>query len=168
MAYVTLTTSYVDGSVYAASAPNETNTVVNALSNGTNQALVGAKGDLLSGSATANALVKTSVGVANRVLTTDSTASGGIAWGQITAAMITAGTVTGGAGGNLAGTTVAASNIVANTITSAQCLANGATTSMVSIGTALASATSSKIHFKATAGAPTSGGAIGDIWFVMA
>lgn len=165
MAIVTLTTSYVDGSVYAASAPNETNTVVNALSNGGNQALVLAKGDLLVG-ASANTLARTAVGTANQVLYVG--ASSTLTWGQITAAMITAGTVTGGAGGNLAGTTVAASNIVANTITSAQCLASGATTSIVSIGTALASATSSKIHFKATAGAPTSGGAIGDIWFVMA
>jgi hypothetical protein len=113
-------------------------------------------------------LVKTGVGSNNTVLYANSAQSGGVSWGLITSAMITPATITGGGGGNLAGTTVAASNIVANTITSAQCLANGATTSIVSIGTALASATSSKIHFKATAGAPTSGGAIGDIWFVMA
>ena len=63
---------------------------------------------------------------------------------------------------------VASANIIDNTIVSTDCKADGAATSMVSIGTALTSATSSKIHFKTTAGAPTSGGAIGDIWFVTA
>ena len=64
--------------------------------------------------------------------------------------------------------TIASGNITANTITSADCKADGASTSIVSIGAALPSATSSKIRFKTTAGAPTSGGAIGDIWFVTA
>ena len=64
--------------------------------------------------------------------------------------------------------TIASANITANTITSADCKADGASTSIVSIGAALPSATSSKIRFKTTAGAPTSGGAIGDIWFVTA
>ena len=155
MAYTTLPIAYLNGDTFSASDINNTNTVINALSNNTNFVNITTKGDILTGSATANALVKTAVGSNNTVLYANSAATGGVSWGLITSAMITDGTIVAG-------------DIFGNTITSAQCLASGATTSIVSIGTALASATSSKIHFKATAGAPTTGGAIGDIWFVMA
>jgi len=110
-------------------------------------------------------LTKTSVGANNTVLYASSGATGGVAWGTVTSAMITDGTITGT---DIASTTITASNIANSTITSTQCLSNGNATSIFSVGTALTSATSAKIHFKTTSGAPTTGGAIGDIWFVTA
>lgn len=172
-----LPNSYVNGDVYSASAVNDANTVINTLS--ATQSLIAAKGDILTGSAD-DTLVKTGIGANNTVLYADSTTSGGVAWGLITSAMITDGTITAtdsagatitGAkiasatitGSNIAATTIAASNIVANTITSGQCKADGAATSILSVGTALPSALSSKLHFGTTT--PASGtGAIGDIY----
>jgi hypothetical protein len=156
MAYTTLGVAYLNGDTFYAADINATNTVVNALSNGQNQALIANKGDLLSGSATANQLVKTAVGAASRVLITDSTASGGIAWGQVTSAMITDATITGT---DIALTTVAGSNIVSGTITSTQ--ADGATVYVRGSQTGF-TPTSSKIHVRTTAPASP---AAGDIWF---
>jgi hypothetical protein len=156
MATTTLNVAYLNGDTFYAADINATNTVVNALSNGTNQVLVTAKGDLLSGSATANELVKTAVGAASRVLITDSGASGGIAWGQVTSAMITDATIVGG---DIAATTITGAKLVSGTITSTQ--TDGAT--VYQRGTVSGfSPTSSKIHISSTApGSP----AAGDIWF---
>ncbi|CAB4156221.1 hypothetical protein UFOVP665_50 [uncultured Caudovirales phage] len=156
MATTTLNVAYLNGDTFYAADINATNTVVNALSNGTNQVLVTAKGDLLSGGATANALVKTAVGAASRVLITDSTASGGIAWGQVTSAMITDLTIVGG---DIAATTITGAKLVNGTITSTQ--TDGAT--VYQRGTVSGfSPTSSKVHISTTApGSP----AAGDIWF---
>jgi len=150
-------TNYIDGQVFSASDVNGTNTNVNLAT--TALSLVDAKGDLLTGISD-DTLTKTAVGANNTVLYANSSATGGVSWGLVTSAMITDGTVTGT---DIASTTVAASNIVNNTITSTQCKADGAATSIVSVGTALPSATSSKIHFGTTT--PASGtGAIGDIY----
>lgn len=147
MTITVLPTNYQNGDTYSASDVNNTNTVVNTLS--ASQSLIASKGDLLSGSAD-DTLVKTTVGSNNTVLFADSTQTGGINWGTVTSAMITDGTIVAG-------------DISNNTITSTQCKADGAATSIVSIGTALPSATSSKIHFGTTA--PAGGtGAIGDIY----
>jgi hypothetical protein len=156
MATTTLNVAYLNGDTFYAADINATNTVVNALSNGTNQVLVTAKGDLLSGSATANELVKTAVGAASRVLITDSGASGGIAWGQVTSAMITDATIVGG---DIAATTITGAKLVSGTITSTQ--TDGAT--VYQRGTVSGfSPTSSKVHISSTApGSP----AAGDIWF---
>ena len=156
MATTTLNVAYLNGDTFYAADINATNTVVNALSNGTNQVLVTAKGDLLSGSATANALVKTAVGAASRVLITDSGASGGIAWGQVTSAMITDATIVGG---DIAATTIAGSNMISGTVTSTQ--ADGATVYVRGTVSGF-TPTSSKVHISSTApGSP----AAGDIWF---
>jgi hypothetical protein len=156
MATTTLNVAYLNGDTFYAADINATNTVVNALSNGTNQVLVTAKGDLLSGSATANELVKTVVGAASRVLITDSGASGGIAWGQVTSAMITDATIVDG---DIAATTITGAKLVSGTITSTQ--TDGAT--VYQRGTVSGfSPTSSKVHISSTApGSP----AAGDIWF---
>jgi hypothetical protein len=156
MATTTLNVAYLNGDTFYAADINATNTVVNALSNGTNQVLVTAKGDLLSGSATANALVKTAVGPASRVLITDSTASGGIAWGQVTSAMITDATIVAG---DIANTTITGAKLVSGTITSTQ--ADGATVYVRGSQTGF-TPTSAKIHIRSTA---PSSPAAGDIWF---
>jgi len=156
MATTTLNVAYLNGDTFYAADINATNTVVNALSNGTNQVLVTAKGDLLSGSATANELVKTAVGAASRVLITDSTASGGIAWGQVTSAMITDATIVAG---DIANTTITGAKLVSGTITSTQ--TDGATVYQRGSVSGF-SPTSSKVHISSTApGSP----AAGDIWF---
>lgn len=115
MAYTTLSVAYINGDVFSAGDINNTNTVANALSNGTNQALISAKGDILTGSATANALVKTAAGSNNTVLFADSTASGGVSFGLVTSAMITDATITGT---DIASGTVTSSNIASGTVTS--------------------------------------------------
>lgn len=150
-------TNYIDGQIYSASDVNGTNTNLNLATAALS--LVDAKGDILTGISD-DTLTKTAVGANNTVLYANSGATGGVSWGTVTSAMITDGTITGT---DIASTTIAAGNIVANTITSTQCKADGAATSIVSVGTALPSAVSSKIHFGTTT--PASGtGAIGDIF----
>jgi hypothetical protein len=156
MAYTTLSVAYLDGDTFSASDVNGTNTVVNALSNGINQALIGAKGDILTGSATANALVKTAIGSNNTVLFANSAQSGGVAWGLITSAMITDATIVGG---DIALTTITGGNMVSGTVTSTQ--TDGATVYQRGSQTGF-SPTSSKIHIRSTA---PSSPAAGDIWF---
>jgi hypothetical protein len=125
MAYTTLSVAYINGDIFSAGDINNTNTVANALSNGTNQALVAAKGDILTGSATANALVKTTVGSNNTVLYANSSATGGVSWGLVTSAMITNGTITGT---DIASDTITSTNILDGTITGTD-IASGTITS---------------------------------------
>ena len=125
MAYTTLSVAYVNGDVFSAGDINNTNTVANALSNGTNQALIAAKGDILTGSATANALAKTTVGSNNTVLYANSSATGGVSWGLVTSAMITDATITGT---DIATGTITSSNILDATITGTD-IASGTITS---------------------------------------
>lgn len=163
MTITVLNTAYINGDTFYAADINATNTVVNTLS--ASQSLIAAKGDILTGISD-DTFTKTTVGANNTVLYANSAATGGVSWGTVTSAMITDGTITGT---DIASTTITASNIANATITSTQCLGTGGSTSLVSISTdSLPSATSAKIHFKTTAGAPTTGGAIGDIWFVTA
>ena len=125
MAYTTLNIAYLNGDIFSASDINGTNIVANALSNGTNQALIANKGDILTGSATANSLVKTIVGSNNTVFYANSGQPGGVAWGLITSAMITDGTITGTdiasgtvTSANITDATITGTDIAANTITS--------------------------------------------------
>lgn len=132
MAYTTLSTSYLNGDIFSAGDINNTNTVANALSNGTNQALIATKGDILTGSATANALAKTAVGSNNAVLYANSAATGGVSWGLVTSAMITDGTITGT---DIASGTVTSSNILNGTIVSADIASNTITSANILNGT---------------------------------
>ena len=166
MAYTTLNVAYINGDVFSAGDINNTNTVANALSNGTNQALITTQGDILTGSATANALVKTAVGSNNTVFYANSAASGGVSWGLITSAMITDATITGT---DIASNTITSSNILDATITGAK-LVSGTITSTQADGATVYvrgtvsgfTPTSSKVHISSTApGSP----AAGDIWF---
>jgi hypothetical protein len=125
MAYTTLSVAYIDGDVFSAGDINNTNTVANALSNGTNQALITTQGDILTGGATANALVKTAVGSNNTVFYANSAASGGVSWGLITSAMITDATITGT---DIASGTITSTNILDATITGTD-IASGTITS---------------------------------------
>jgi hypothetical protein len=132
MAYTTLSVAYINGDVFSAGDINNTNTVANALSNGTNQALITTKGDILTGSATANALVKTAVGSNNTVFYANSAASGGVAWGLITSAMITDGTITGT---DIASGTITSSNILDATITGTDIASGTITATNIASGT---------------------------------
>jgi hypothetical protein len=184
MAYTTLSVAYVNGDVFSAGDINNTNTVANALSNGTNQVLVAAKGDILTGSATANALVKTTVGSNNTVLYADSAAAsgGGVSWGLITSAMITDATITGT---DIATGTITSSNILDATITGTDIAAGTVTSSNIANDTIVnadinsaaaiaytkltgvynnASAANSKITISTTSGSGQAG-VVGDIWF---
>jgi len=128
MAYTTLSVAYINGDVFSAGDINNTNTVANALSNGTNQALITTKGDILTGSATANALAKTAAGSNNTVLYANSAASGGVSWGLVTSAMITDATITGT---DIAAGTITSSNITDATITGTDIAASTVTSSNI-------------------------------------
>lgn len=132
MAYTTLSVAYINGDVFSAGDINNTNTVANALTNGTNQALIAAKGDILTGSATANALAKTTVGSNNTVLYANSAASGGVSWGLITSAMITDGTITGT---DIASGTITSTNILDATITGTDIASGTITATNIASGT---------------------------------
>jgi hypothetical protein len=184
MAYTTLSVAYVNGDVFSAGDINNTNTVANALSNGTNQALIAAKGDILTGSATANALVKTTVGSNNTVLYANSAAAsgGGVSWGLITSAMITDATITGTdiasgtiTSSNILDATITGTDIAVGTITSSNILDGTITTDDISASAAIsytklagvynnAGSTNPKITISTSSGSGQAG-STGDIWF---
>lgn len=183
MAYTTLSVAYVNGDVFSAGDINNTNTVANALSNGTNQALIAAKGDILTGSATANALAKTTVGSNNTVLYANSAAAsgGGVSWGLVTDAMIdasagivdtklatittankVANSATTATSANTASAIVArdaSGNFTATTITATTIVCTSAYTRGTVSGF---TPTSAKVHISSSA---PSSPAAGDIWF---
>lgn len=182
MAYTTLSVAYVNGDVFSAGDINNTNTVVNALSNGINQVLVAAKGDILTGSA-ANTLVKNTVGSNNTVLYANSAAAsgGGVSWGSITNAMIdasagildtklatittankVANSATTATSANTASAIVArdaSGNFTATTITATTIVCTSAYTRGTVSGF---TPTSAKVHISSSA---PSSPAAGDIWF---
>lgn len=182
MAYTTLSVAYTNGDVFSAGDINNTNTVANALSNGTNQALIAAKGDILTGSATANALAKTTVGSNNTVLYANSAASGGVSWGLVTSAMITDATITGTdiATGTITSTnildaTITGTDIASGTITSTNIANDTIVNADINSAAAIsytklagvynnAGSTNPKITISTTSGSGQAG-STGDIWF---
>jgi hypothetical protein len=139
-----VSTSYINGSVYQASDVNAYGTAINALYNGTGFNLLTAKGDLITGTATAGTGIKTAVGADNTILYASTAASGGVAWGTITTAMIGALQVTGA---KIANDTITATQVAADVY--------------VRYSTSF-TATSANIYMSTAS--PT-GGSAGDIWF---
>lgn len=151
-------TSYNNGDIYYNSDVNDFGDLINKLYGTTGTAssgLVTAKGDVLTGSASAT-LVKTAIGSNNTVMYANSAATGGVSWGLITSAMITDGTITGA---DIANTTITGAKLVNSTITSTQM--DGATVYIRGDVSGF-TPTSSKIHIRSTA---PSLPAAGDIWF---
>jgi hypothetical protein len=148
--------SYVNGNAWAATDVNAYGNGINALYDYSYNKLAVSAGDLLVGSGVGTAAKLAVSGTTGYVLIADTTVGTyKMKWGQVPTAGIE----------NLA---ITSAKIATNTVTSDNCQANGAAKSIFSVGTALTSAASSKIHFKTTSGAPTTGGSIGDIWFVTA
>lgn len=148
--------AYVNGNAWAATDVNGYGTAINALYDYSFNKLAVAAGDLLVGSGVGTSAKLAVSGTTGYVLIADTTVGTyKMKWGQVPTI-------------GIADLAITSAKIAANTVTSDNCQANGAAKSIFSVGTALTSAASSKIHFKTTAGAPTTGGSIGDIWFVTA